>query len=288
MVMELANKLEGEVAIATPEQTGFRWLVFDAVGTLIRPEPAVSSAYHAVAVRHGSKLSLEEIGHRFKGAFQASEVRDLSSSASAPDAAGRSATAVMVRPTSEALECERWRWIVRTVVDDLEDVEPCYLELFDHFARTESWRCFDDVAGMLPQLAKAGYRLAIASNFDDRLTGLVHGLPELASVERSIVSSLIGFRKPSADFYSALVRELDCNPAEMLMVGDDYANDVLGARRAGLSALLLRRTGTETIDEQEIVSLNDLPAWLGTRSASGMAHQHMSESDKLPSVDRHS
>jgi len=262
--MELADKLNEVATIATPTQTGFRWLVFDAVGTLIRPEPSVPSAYHAAAVRHGSRLTLAEIGIRFKAAFQASELRDVSASEGHFQSTSRSPTAV--RPTSEALEQERWRWIVRTVVSDVEDVEPCYQELFEHFARTESWRCFDDVAEMLLRLAQAGYRLAIASNFDARLTGLVHGLSGLAVVERSVVSSLIGFRKPSGDFYAALVRELNCDPAEVLMVGDDYDNDVLGARQAGLSALLLRRTDGEPVDQDEIVSLNELPGWLGTRA----------------------
>lgn len=250
--MELADKQNGEVAIASPSQTGFTWLVFDAVGTLIRPEPSVSSAYHTAAVRHGSRLTREEISSRFKAAFHDSELRDLNS----PTAD------LLVGTTSEALERERWRWIVRRVVDDVEDIEPCYLELFDHFAQTESWRCFDDVADLLPRLTNAGYRLAIASNFDDRLTGLVRGFFELAVVERSIVSSLVGYRKPSAEFYGALLRELDCGRADVLMIGDDYENDVLGARRAGISALLLRRSGTEAVDPQEIASLSDLPSWM--------------------------
>ena len=265
--MDHTNKSNGDLAIAAPGQTGFQWLVFDAVGTLIRPEPSVSAAYHAVAARHGSRLSLEETSSRFKAAFQASELRDVSPCAAKSSAAIGSQMTATVRMTSEALERERWRWIVRTVVDDLEDVEPCYLELFDHFARTESWRCFDDVPVMLPRLAEAGYRLAIASNFDDRLNGLVRGLSALASVERSIVSSLVGFRKPSREFYRVLLQELDCRPTDVLMVGDDLENDVIGARQAGLSALLLRRIGTESIEENEIVSLDELPQWLGARLA---------------------
>lgn len=56
--------------------------------------------------------------------------------------------------------------------------------------------------------------------------------------------------KPAPEFFHAAVAELGCAPAEVVMVGDDYAADVEGALHAGLQAMLVRtgkyRPGDET------------------------------------------
>ena len=50
-----------------------RWLIFDAVGTLIQPTPSVAIAYHTIAARHGSNRSISEVGDQFRQAFRQSE-----------------------------------------------------------------------------------------------------------------------------------------------------------------------------------------------------------------------
>ena len=46
--------------------------------------------------------------------------------------------------------------------------------------------------------------------------------------------------KPSPDFFRLALRELGCPPERALVVGDDPATDVAGAKRAGLRAVLVR------------------------------------------------
>jgi hypothetical protein len=50
-----------------------RWIAFDAVDTLIKPIPSVAAIYHAAGLRHGSRLSLEQISARFRLAFARAE-----------------------------------------------------------------------------------------------------------------------------------------------------------------------------------------------------------------------
>jgi putative hydrolase of the HAD superfamily len=209
-----------------------RWLAFDAVGTLIAPEPSVAEAYWSIGRQFGSQLPVEEVGRRFARVFRETEQNDC-----APE----SGSARFI--TSEDREEARWREIVARVLDDVSDRETCFRELHAHFARPAAWRCFDDVAPALARLAGSGYRLAFASNFDGRLDTVRAGMPELRQIEQCVVSARAGVRKPSPEFYRALCATLRAEPVEVLMVGDDWINDIVGAREAGLPAVLLDRRG---------------------------------------------
>jgi putative hydrolase of the HAD superfamily len=210
-----------------------RWIAFDAVGTLIYPDPPVREIYHRVGLRHGSQLTQDEISARFATAFRASEAGSID------DADGDGAAA----QTSEPIERERWLGIVSRVIDDAHNPRACFEELFAHFAQPTAWKCYREVSEVLLTLQQVGYRLALASNFDDRLTAIRRGLPELAPIDACVVSSLVGFRKPSRRFYDALIRATDASAEQILMIGDDPDNDVRGAHAAGLPALLIDRDG---------------------------------------------
>src|SRR5207253_8682159 len=88
-------------------------------------------------------------------------------------------------------------------------------------------------------LARKGYRLAIATNYDRRLRAVVAGLSDLKPLQEIFVSSEIGWRKPSPRFFQALVAQARLRPEQILHIGDNYANDVAGASSAGLQAWLL-------------------------------------------------
>lgn len=213
-----------------PEWTDCHWVVFDAVGTLIDPSPSVAEAYQAIGARHGARETVETVRQRFRRAFAGSETPQCPDEPQGPRQG----------QTSETLELARWRWIVGQVFPDLTNVEECFRELWDHFARPDSWRCFDDTGPVVTQLIDAGYRVAIASNFDQRLHAICEAFPSLRAVPR-IVSTEVGHRKPSPDFYEALIGRCGCAPQQILMVGDEPAHDLVGPRAAGLQALHLRR-----------------------------------------------
>jgi putative hydrolase of the HAD superfamily len=212
--------------------TEVRWLVFDAVGTLLTPEPGVAEAYARIGRAYGSRLTVDELGTRFGHAFRDSETRCFPS-----ERIGR---------TSDAEERTRWAWIVATVLDDVTDQAGCFEALWGHFADPGHWRVYPDVAMTLERAARAGVRLAMASNFDGRLPPIVAAFPELRSIERVLVSSALGWRKPAPEFYATMLRELDADPASVVMIGDDPESDVAAPRRAGITAWWLNRDDMAT------------------------------------------
>lgn len=219
----------------------FRCVALDAVGTLIYAEPSVGAAYAWYGQRFGSQLSAEQIKTRFAEAFRRAD----ESAATRFGEPGR---------TNEEHEREFWRQVVEDVLPDVADRSACFAELFEHFGRPESWRCFDDVAATVKELDRRDYRVLIASNFDARLNRVCDGLVELRGVERRVISSLVGYRKTHRGFYDSVVEAAGCDRSEVLMVGDDLVNDVESARTAGLAALHLRRSD----DRAELRRLTDL------------------------------
>ena len=120
----------------------------------------------------------------------------------------------------------------------------------------EAWRCFDDVAPVLAAVRDAKLTIAVASNFDARLHTVCDGLPELRQIDVRVISSEVGYCKPSPQFYAELVGAIGVPADQILMVGDDHTNDVDGALAAGLRSVHLNRQGA--VGANSITRLFDL------------------------------
>lgn len=204
-----------------------RAVFFDAVGTVIHPEPSAAAVYAAVGSRHGSRLSTAEVRLRFATAFREQEQADR--------AAGWA--------VGPAREVERWRTIVAQALPDASDHDACFAELYEHFSLPSAWRLDPELPPTLAGLTSRGLTVGLASNFDERLRRVVAEVPCLAALSPLLISSEVGWRKPAAPFFAALCRAVTLPPAAILFVGDDPDNDYDGARRAGLQALLFDPQG---------------------------------------------
>jgi putative hydrolase of the HAD superfamily len=201
---------------------GIRWVLFDAVGTLIFPHPPVAEVYYAAGRRFGSRLGIKTIQQRFRLALAEAQSG--------------------CRPTSESGERERWRRIVGRVIDDVPEVlDAVFDELWRHFSQPQHWRVYDDVPEALSALARRGFQLGIASNFDQRLIEIAAGHPPLANCAPIFVSSDMGYTKPDLRFFRAVEERLRVPPAEIALIGDNEASDVQGAIAAGWRAIPLDR-----------------------------------------------
>jgi putative hydrolase of the HAD superfamily len=208
----VSKRIPGELPL--PDRC--RCVAFDAVGTLIRPEPGVAEVYHTVGSRYGSRLGVDEIRKRFHQVLSARQA-ELTS--------------------SEQGEREFWVRVVADVIGPVEDPGACFEELYEHFGRPECWTCMPGAAETLDQLRERGLVIAVASNFDARLHAVLDGLASLREIRHRVISSEIGWRKPSPRFFQTLCETVGCAPQEILMVGDDLENDILAAQRCGMHAL---------------------------------------------------
>ena len=103
----------------------------------------------------------------------------------------------------------------------------------------ENWITYEDVPETLAELARRDYRLGIVSDWVSGLPRILHRLDLSRYLDWVLVSGAIGFSKPSPALYGLAVRRAGTLPDRMLHVGDSYYADVMGARAAGMHALLI-------------------------------------------------
>jgi putative hydrolase of the HAD superfamily len=192
------------------------------VGTLLHPAVAVAQTYAAVGHRFGSRLTTAKIAKNFRKAYVREELADRQ----------------MEWRTDEERERRRWQNIVASTLEDVNDPDACFRELFDHYARPQSWRLTPAVGRLLHELDERKMILGIASNYDSRLRSVVAGFEELTPLKHLLVSSEIGYRKPAQRFFEAMMSCAACHPSDVVYVGDDIVNDVEAARSNGLRAAL--------------------------------------------------
>jgi putative hydrolase of the HAD superfamily len=199
-----------------------RAVFFDAVGTVLHPDPGAPIIYAEAAARFGLPADPAAILARFRDAFLHQERIDERAD----------------WVTSEAREIERWQAIV---AETLPGAPPeCFELLYQHFAHPDAWQTPPGAAEVFEHLRERGLLLGLASNYDSRLESVLVGHPELARLrEHIVISSQIGVRKPGSGFFHQLIESTSCRPEEIVLVGDDIGNDYEGARAAGLKAILL-------------------------------------------------
>jgi len=213
-----------------------RAVVFDAVGTLIFPVPPAPVVYAKVGASYGSKLDANSIRPRFEIAFRAEDEIDRRQD----------------WRTSEERERERWRHIVARVLNDVGDPEACFQALFDHFSKPEAWRCDPLTRTVLSALAESRIMVGLASNYDSRLRSVLAGKPNLAPLQTVCISSEIGWRKPSPEFFEAVSHSAEMPPENILFVGDDFENDMDGALKAGMRGVWLEPEDSRRVPKGEL------------------------------------
>jgi putative hydrolase of the HAD superfamily len=216
-------------------------VTFDVGGTLIQPWPSVGHVYAEVAARNGLRgLSPALLNRRFARAWRA--LKNFNHRRS------------------------EWSALVDETFRGLANPPPgktFFPQLYQCFAEPDAWRIFDDVRPALEQLHGRGIRLAVISNWDERLRPLLRRLGLAKFFCTVVVSCDLGHPKPSPLIFRAAARALQLPPQAILHVGDSFVMDVQGARAAGFRALLLNR-GRTGGRKQSICRLTDVLAHLVT------------------------
>jgi len=212
-------------------------VTFDVGGTLIEPWPSVGHVYAEVAMRHGVKtFSAEQLNARFKAAWRARKNFGHSR--------------------------DEWASLVDEVFAETipnPSRAEFFAELYERFAQPEVWRIFEDVVPTLEALASRDIKLAVISNWDERLRGLLHRLKLDRYFEAFAISCEVGFSKPSPVIFEHAAAKLGLPANSILHIGDSFEMDIAGALAAGLHAWQIRRT-QERPANPHLPSLAELPA----------------------------
>ncbi len=123
---------------------------------------------------------------------------------------------------------------------------------------------YADVLPTLQALRAAGLRLAIVSNWDNTLMDHCRELGIVPYFDTIVGSLDVGYEKPNRRIFDIALERVGVRPEQTLHVGDMYPADVAGARRAGITPVLLDRYDLQpdadclrvrTLDEVRVLAI---------------------------------
>ena len=103
------------------------------------------------------------------------------------------------------------------------------------------FQVFPEVEEVMAGLRARGLRLAVVSNWDISLVGVLRELGLDSLLDQVVTSAAVGRAKPDPAPFERVIRLLGPGPGSVIHVGDSWALDVLGARRAGIPSILIDR-----------------------------------------------
>jgi putative hydrolase of the HAD superfamily len=129
------------------------------------------------------------------------------------------------------------------------------------------WEAVPDfVVPALRHLRTAGYRLVVVSNSNGTLHRALARLGVAPFIDVILDSALEGIEKPDPRFFELALSRSGAQAATTVHVGDLYHVDVIGARAAGLSAILVDEGGLRPdADCPRIQNVAALPELLARR-----------------------
>jgi putative hydrolase of the HAD superfamily len=199
---------------------------FDVDFTLIYPGPTFrGEGYHAFCARYGIDVD-----------------------ASRFEAAVAKVAPLLDGPEDGAYDAEIWVAYTRGIIEHMggrgEAVDACARDIYEEWAACRHFELYDEVPEVLAALAASGVRIGLISNSHRCLASFQSHFELEGLISAAVSSSEHGFMKPHPSIFLAALRLVDVAPGDAVMVGDSVRQDVEGALRAGMRAVLLHRGET--------------------------------------------
>ena len=194
-------------------------------------------------------------------------VRDAAAFARA-DRAARSAVAAWLHSGRPSDDRTRWKLFAHTLLTELgcDDAVAAAVRgaVASHNEAARLWsRTEEGTAATLDRLRERGYILGVVSNSNGRVAEMLANAGLAPHLDFVIDSANVGVEKPDPRIFRIACEQAGVTPAEAVHVGDIYEIDVLGARSAGVTPVLLDTDDfMPDADCHRIHALDELLEWL--------------------------
>jgi FMN phosphatase YigB (HAD superfamily) len=117
-----------------------------------------------------------------------------------------------------------------------------YLKRSQAAAAKTRFVLFDDAVPALDSITALGSKIGLLTNMDQNINPILAQLGIADKLSFVVTSAEAGADKPHPEIFQAALKKAGVSSSEACHVGDQYQNDVLGARGAGIQGVLLDRT----------------------------------------------
>jgi putative hydrolase of the HAD superfamily len=260
-VPQQANRGTRDTKRRPPQADRYRAISFDAGETLVRPYPSFARIFRRTCAEGGLHLTPAQVGHIEDEAAQ--RLIDYQR------------RGVQFSTSSESSR-EFWIGLYREHLANL-GVDGALIEtlperIYAGFTSAASYRMFADARPALHAARRRGLKVGVLSNWEPWLVRLLAELKIDHLLDFVVVSGICGYEKPDPRIYQEALAAAGVDPDALVHVGDSPHADVSGARRAGITPVLIdRRDRHPEIDAVRVRSLREIFAPGGLLDGSGDA-----------------
>lgn len=111
--------------------------------------------------------------------------------------------------------------------------------LFARFSDPATFELYPGAIELLDAARARGLKVGVISNWSARLPGLLASLGVAERVDFVLCSAIEELEKPDGELYARALERARVAAGDALHAGDDLEKDYLGARRAGMRAVLV-------------------------------------------------
>lgn len=243
----MSEGIGGIGGIAHPQ--AIRAVFFDAGFTLLAPHPSVTEIVYEVCAARGTPVDAACLREHQPGAEAVLRRTVKANPYTWSDE--RAIAAIWVAYFTEMLR--------PCLADADEDaLAACARECQRVFDEAGSYALYPDVLPVLRTLKERGLTLGVISDWGIGLGLILRHHDLIQYFDFAAVSAAVRLAKPDPALFEMALRRADAIPDYALHIGDSYVLDVLGARAAGITPVLLDRRGGVSADAVDCVVVRDL------------------------------
>ena len=217
---------------------------FDVGGTLVSSSPVPADIFREALRKRGHLIDPQTVARTLRS----------------PDL-----IVTLIQPMLRGREADFYRSVNARLVEHmgLHADDAALDDIHASFEREVVYRPYPDAVRTLKALRSAGYRTGVVSNFSHRLPEVLDRLGLGPYLDPVTYSFEAGAEKPHPKIFRTALARAGAAPERALMVGDSFEADYVGARRAGLHAVLLCRAEAVSQPCPSITGLGELTRVLG-------------------------
>jgi len=187
------------------------------------------------------------------------------------EAVARAEVGLILRSDQPGTDAARWSAyaaaLMRALRCEGEPLARVRAALWERHQTGRLWTTVDEgTPALLEQLRTDGYRMGVVSNADGRVAMAIEHAGLSAYLDVIVDSGIFGIEKPDPRIFLHACEQLGVEPGHATFVGDVYEIDVVGARNAGLSPVLVSADNHNEYDCPVVRTLDQLPGLLAVQA----------------------
>jgi len=223
-------------------ETSVKAVLFDLGGTLVSTTE-IPEVCRRILEAHGITRSVEEISHAQKEAEKQLDIQKL---------------AVLFEEY-----WIRWNLLILRRLGIKENAEALAETIADRWWDYSDVMLHADVEETLQKLRVMGLKMGIVTNgLESDYREILEKVGLLDFFDVKVGVDNVGKMKPDRDMFLYALNELEASPSETLFVGDELIADYEGAKKAGLTPLLIDRDNVISSNVEKIRSLKEIMNYL--------------------------